>query len=228
MENILEAVFRSIASYIILILVTYFVGKNINSHKNYYSFAFSVTLGSFIANMGFNINIDFLTFLFSFTTVILMFYVSLLLSTRSQKLRKWLSGRPTILVEHGKILDENMKKIKFTVDDLTQRMRELGVFDINEVEFALLEASGELSILKRNEFKETTIKDFHFPLSKVPLPIELIMDGKIILKNLNSHYNLQWIQKECDKRNLKVEDIYYAVINSNGSLFVDTYSVTNR
>jgi uncharacterized membrane protein YcaP (DUF421 family) len=228
LENILEAVLRSIACYIILILVTFVVGKHLNSHKNYYSFAFSVTIGSFIANMGFNINIDFLPFLFSFITVILMFYISLLLSTKSRNLRSWLSGRPTIVIEQGKILDENLKKVKFTIDDLNQRMRELGVFDIYEVEFALLEVSGELSILKRQEFQETIKKDFQIPLSTVSLPIELIMDGKIIKKNLNSQYNNQWIQNECEKRKLRVEDIYYAVINSNGSLFIDTYSDKTR
>jgi uncharacterized membrane protein YcaP (DUF421 family) len=83
-------------------------------------------------------------------------------------------------MEEGKILDENMKKLKFTMDDLNQHLRELGVFDINEVEYALLEVSGVLSIKKKNRFLPLTKTDMNMnPSPSLSIPIELIMEGKV-------------------------------------------------
>jgi uncharacterized membrane protein YcaP (DUF421 family) len=224
MTDILIPVLRTGASFIILILTTLVIGKHVNSHKNHYSFALSITIGSFIANMGFDTNLKFRESFLAFLTLVLMFYGFMAISSRSRGIRQWLSGRPTVLIEKGNILEENMKKVKFSIDDLNQLLREKDVFNIFEVEYALLEVSGELSIQKKQPFRLTTKQDFHFPTSSEMLPVELIMDGKIIHKNITGRFSHEWIESECRKRNLRIEDIYYAVINSNGYLFVDKYS----
>lgn len=223
LDEILIPILRTIISFIALVIVNLFIGKHINSHKNYYSFSLSIVIGSFVANMGFDMNLSFWETFFSFVALILVFYLLLLLSSRSRRIRASLTGQPTVLIEKGKILEENMKEIHFSLDDLNQCLRELGIFDIYEVEYALLEVSGELSILKKTPFQAITKKDLQAAYAPVSLPIELIMDGKVIMENLTHHYNMGWIQTECKKRNIKIEDIYYAVINSNGSLFIDCY-----
>ena len=223
MEDTIIPIIRTGFSFILLVLVTLLIGKHINTHKNHYSFALSVTIGSFIANMGFDTKLNFFEMLLSFITLLVMFYFFLILSSRSRQLRKWLSGRPTVLIEEGKILEENMKKLKFSIDDLNQQLREKSIFNVEEVEYALLEVSGELSILKKEKFQTTTRKDFHFYSTKKTLPVELIMDGSLIRKNTDGKYSASWIINECKKRNLQVEDVYYAVVNSDGYLFIDTY-----
>jgi uncharacterized membrane protein YcaP (DUF421 family) len=223
MEDILIPILRTSVSFIILILTTMVIGKHINTHKNHYSFALSITIGSFVANMGFDVYLSFKSMLSSFCLLVIMFYLFMVLSSRSRNMRKWLSGRPTVLIENGKILDRNMKKVKFSIDDLNQFLRAKDIFNIAEVEFALLEVSGELSILKKKQFQYITRQDFNLPNSLESLPIELIMDGKIIKKNVSEKYNHKWIEAECKKRNLQIKDIYYAVVNSNGYLFVDKY-----
>lgn len=223
MEDTLIPMLRTGVSFIILLLVTLVIGKHINPHKNHYSFALSITIGSFIANMGFDTNLKFKEMLSSFFVLLIMFYLFMVLSSRSRNARKWLSGRPTVLIEKGKLLDKNIKKIKFSIDDLNQLLREKDIFNICEVEYALLEVSGELSILKKKPFQNTTKQDLNLPTYSESLPVELIMDGKIIKKNATGIYNREWIEVECKKRNLCIEEIYYAVINSSGYLFVDKY-----
>ncbi|KHE71497.1 DUF421 domain-containing protein, partial [Halobacillus sp. BBL2006] len=142
----------------------------------------------------------------------------------SRRLRFWFSGHPTVVIEGGKILEGNMKKIKFSLDDLNQHLRELGVFDIFEVDYALVEVSGELSVRKKSQFQPPTKHDLQLYSSPGTLPIEIIMDGTIIKKNLTARYHENWIHSECKKRNLKIENVYYAVVNSNGTLFIDTYN----
>lgn len=224
MDEVLIAVVRTLISFLLLVIVTLAIGKHINSHKNHYSFALSITVGSCIANMGFDTNIDFLNIFISFIVLVLLFYLFLILSSKNRLFRRWLSGRPTILMEKGKILDENMKKLKFTMDDLNQHLRELGVFDINEVEYALLEVSGVLSVKKKNRFLPLTKADMNMdPGPSASIPIELMMEGKVISKNLSPPYTLQWLESEANKRGITLHDIYYAVINSNGTLFIDLF-----
>lgn len=223
MDDILITAVRSIISFIVLLLVTFTVGKHINSHKNHYSFALSVTIGSLIANMAFNLDIK-LTYMFiSYITLIALFYLAMVLSTKSRKLRKWISGGPTVLIEQGKVLDHNMKKMKFSLDDLNQLLREKDVFDITQVEYALLEVSGELSILKKEAFLPTTKSDFSMTSTHSTLPVELIMEGEIISKNMGGRYSEEWVMNQCRMRNVQLKDIYFAVVNSKGNLFIDRY-----
>ncbi|MEH6955354.1 DUF421 domain-containing protein [Neobacillus drentensis] len=223
MEDILIPVLRTVGSFMILILVTLAIGKHINSHKNHYGFALSVTIGSYIANMGFDTNLKFKEMFISFLVLVLIFYLFMVLSSRSRVFRKWLSGRPTVLIEKGKLLDKNMKKVKFSIDNLNQLLREKEIFNIAEVEYAMLEVNGELSILKKVPFQNVIKKDFNIPNSSESLPVELVMDGKIIEKNASGIYSREWIEAEFKRRNLRIEEIYYAVVNSGGNLFVDKY-----
>ena len=222
-ETYLFPIFRTLASFIILIIVTLMIGKHINSHKTHYSFALSITIGSIIANMAFDSAIPFKEMLVSFITIIFIFYCFLVLSAKSRHIRAWFSGSPTVLIENGKILEHNMRKIKFSLDDLDQHLRELGVFDLNELEFVFLEVSGQLSIKKKAEYEPVSRKDLRLPAEREGIPRELIMDGKFIEKNLNETYSKQWVLQECKKRKLELKDVFYAVINSNGSLFIDQY-----
>ncbi|MEI2664148.1 DUF421 domain-containing protein [Rossellomorea sp. LJF3] len=224
MDGVLIPIGRTIISFLLMIMVTLVIGKHINSHKNHYSFALSITVGSFIANMGFDTGLNFSHTLISFLVLVLLFYLLLIISSKNRLFRRWVSGRPTILMEEGKILDENMKKSKFTMDDLNQHLRELGVFDINEVEYALLEVSGILSIKKKNRFLPLSKADMKMdPAPSASIPIELMMEGKVISENLTPPYTFQWLESEANKRGIRLNDIYYAVINSNGTLFIDLF-----
>ncbi|MEH7336351.1 DUF421 domain-containing protein [Neobacillus drentensis] len=225
MHVVVEAIIRTGISYIVLMVVSLWVGKQVNSHTNYYNFALSITIGSFIANMGFDTNLHFVPMISSFIALILIYFFLSLISANSRPFRSWLSGQPTVIIDNGKILDANMKKIRYTLDDLNQQLREQGIFDIFEVEYALLEVSGKLSVLKKTQYQNVSKKDFN-PANlneNVILPKELIMDGKLIEKNFNQNFSKQWLDQELKSRSLQIKAVQYAVISSNGSLFIDLF-----
>src|SRR5690554_6208083 len=87
-------------------------------------------------------------FLLLLVTRILGKQTILHVALKSRKLRKWISGAPTVLIEAGKVLEENMKKNKYTLDSLNEMLREKDIFDIEEVDYALLESNGKLSVMK--------------------------------------------------------------------------------
>lgn len=225
MEDTISSILRTVVSYFVLMTVMLWIGKQVNSHTNYYNFALSVTLGSFIANMGFDTNLKFIPMLASFLALILMYFFFSLISAKSRPFRRWLSGQSTVIIDKGKILEVNMKIVRFTLDDLNQLLREQGIFDIFEVEYAILEVSGNLSIMKKTQYQNISKKDFNTNNynQDIMLPIELIMNGSLVEKNFNKNYSRQWFYQELKTRNLQIKDIQYAVISSNGSLFIDLY-----
>ncbi|KAB2334879.1 DUF421 domain-containing protein [Cytobacillus depressus] len=225
MDIILQTILRTCASFIILLFVSLWVGKHINSHINHYNFALSITIGSFIANMGFDTNLKFIPMMSAFLTLVLIYFLISFISSRNRHLRKWLSGQPTVIIENGKILDSNMKKAKYSLDDLTQQLREKDIFDVSEIEFAILEISGKLSIMKKTKYQMITRRDLTPSMlnQTMNLPRELIMDGKVIGKNFNNHYSIEWLNQEIKRRNLQLKNIQYAVISSSGTLFIDLF-----
>ncbi|MGG1677024.1 DUF421 domain-containing protein [Neobacillus sp. NRS-1170] len=226
MHVVFEAIIRTCIAYIVLLGVSLWVGKQVNSHTNYYNFALSITIGSFIANMGFDTNLHFAPMISSFLALILIYFFLSLISANSRPFRKWLSGQPTVIIDNGKILDANMKKIRYTLDDLNQQLREQGIFDLFEVEYALLEVSGKLSVLKKTQYQNVSKKDVNPAANlneNVMLPKELIMDGKLIEKNFNHNFSKNWLDQELKLRSLEIKAVQYAVISSNGSLFIDLF-----
>jgi uncharacterized membrane protein YcaP (DUF421 family) len=224
-EHVLLSIVRSFTAFLVLMLVAIWLGKQVNSHKNYYNFALSLIIGSFMANMGFDTNIKFIPMLAGFLTIIIVYFLIAKISYRSRRFSHWFSGKPTVIIKDGKILEGDMKKIKFTLDNLNQQLRELGIFDVSEVEFALLEVSGNVSVLKKAKYQSLTKNDlFSFAQNqKLNFPVELIVEGNLIEKNFDDKYTREWLNQQLQLRNLKGEQVHYAVISTNGTLFIDLF-----
>lgn len=124
---------------------------------------------------------------------------------KSPKIRLLLDGKPTMIIENGKINFKEMLKQRYNLDDLLIQLRDKGIRNVEEVEYAILESNGTLSVFKYNLFK---IK------SNIPLPI--ILDGKInydTLKILNK--SKDWVTNILLDKNLKLEEVFYAFNKGN-------------
>lgn len=224
MSQWIETILRTIAIFILLMVITNLQGKQLSAHTLYYNLALWITLGSVAGNAAFNTNLDFFPMVISVMTICLMAYVLSFVSLKNRRLRKWISGYPTVIIEKGLLLDGNMKKMKYSLDELNEGLRKKDIFNIEEVEYAVLESNGALSVLKKEKYRPLTKQDVSLHTSQGEImPIELIMDGEIIHKNLNQPYTMDWLLQELKKRNITVEDTYYAVKGTNGKLYIDLY-----
>ncbi len=118
-----------------------------------------------------------------------------------------------------------MRKLKITLDTLNQELRSKNIFNIQDVHYAVLEMNGAISVLPKWESKPVTRKDLHLDdRSEHIFPIELIMDGSIIEANLKDNdITTEWLHSQIKKKGLSIENINYAVISSNGSIYFDEY-----
>ena len=106
-------------------------------------------------------------------------------------------GVPTILIQKGKILEKNMRKVKFDMNDLLEELRNAGYFNIAEVEYAIMEANGKVSVLPKVAYKPVTTKDMKLKIAQDSLIANVVIDGKIMKQNLkNMHKDEQWLNKQ--------------------------------
>lgn len=125
------------------------LGKQTLSNMNFHDFVTAVIMGAIAANLAFNEKMEVTHLLISLIVFTGTSYLLSKLNLRSRKIRLLAEGSPTVLIEGGKVLEQNLSKNKITLDSLNQALRQKEVFDINEVEYALLEVNGQVSVMKK-------------------------------------------------------------------------------
>jgi uncharacterized membrane protein YcaP (DUF421 family) len=221
---------RSIAALVLLLVIARILGKQTISNMTFNDFVTGITIGAIAANLAFNVKLTLWYFICSLVVITLTSYLLSIIAIKSRFMRKWISGSPTVMIEGGKILETNMRKVRYTIDSLNQSLREKEIFNIEEVEYALLEDNGKLSVLKKDEYSYVTKKDLHIISKIISFPIELIMDGDIIDINLERNgLTKEWLVNELKKQNKQISDVFYAVKGTRQQLVFDFYkdNITN-
>lgn len=138
---------------------------------------------------------------------------------------KYVDGEPVAVVMNGKIMEDAMKKARYRASDLMEQLRDKGVFDLNEVEFAILETNGQLSVLKKPQFQPVTPLHMNVPSIPNGMGTELIYDGQIVKQNLKDlSLTEEWLDSQLTTKGINnVSEVFLATITPSGSFFVDTY-----
>ena len=225
MPEHIEVIIRTIVAFSLLLIGARFLGKQTISQMTIFDFIAAITLGAITASLAYNTTLKPHTLILSFIIFVFVIFLIAVISTKSQKLRKIFAGNPTVVIQNGKILESNMRKMRYTLDYLNQQLREKDVFHIDEVQFAILETNGTLTVLKKPQYRNITRQDLMLMTTpEARLPIELIMDGEIIIKNLKDNkLTKNWLDTELSKRNLDVKEVFYAVLLANETVYIDTY-----
>jgi uncharacterized membrane protein YcaP (DUF421 family) len=226
MLEIAEIIFRTLLATFLLIIVTKLFGKFASRNVTYLGFMVHIMVGSIAANMAFNLKLKMINFIVCFAAFAFIILLLNFASQRTRRIRKWILGEPAVIIKDGKILEDNIRRAGFTLDSLTQELRFRDAFNVDEVEYAIIEPNGHLSLLKKPEYRSVVRKDLsigNLP-SRDTLPVELIMDGKIIEDNLLiNELDESWLLKELKKKNLDLKEVNYAIIGTNGQLYFDMF-----
>ncbi|MGG4218024.1 DUF421 domain-containing protein [Paenibacillus jamilae] len=220
-----ETMLRSISAFALMMFLARLLGKPTIAQMTYHDFVAVITLGSITANLAFNNTISIRILLTSMLTFTGIAYLLMVLAMKNQKLRSWFSGKPTVLIQEGKIMEGNMRKLKVTLDTLNQELRGKNFFNIQDVQYAVLELNGSISVLPKPDCMPVVKKDLHLKgQTELAFPIELIMDGDIIEANLQqNNLTTEWLQAQIKKKGLSLKEINYAVISTDGNVYFDEY-----
>ncbi len=137
------------------------------------------------------------------------------LTTRSIFFRKLFCGKPEILIENGNIVMSALRRNRVNLDELTMHLREKGIFDLNEVKFAILETNGQVSTLLYAKNRPASAKDCGIKVKDTHLPVTIISDGKLLKKNLSVAKKTEaWLDAELRSRNCKIKDVLLMTVDA--------------
>lgn len=144
------------------------------------------------------------------------------LNIKSFIFRKIEEGEPVILIEKGKLLYENLSKVKISISKLLMLLRQKDIFDIEDVDYAIFETDGYLTVLLKPEKLPTNAGDMKISKPENKLSADVIIDGKVILDSLISNgYTQDWLLQELHNQGItRPDQVFYASINKTGKLYI--------
>lgn len=177
-----------------LLILTKFMGKTQISQITPFNFISALVLGELVGNAIYSLDVNLLYILYSLGLWTFLVYFIEIATQKKRKLRAFFEDKPSVIIVNGQIDFVELKKSKLDLDELQGLLRQKDVFLIKEVEFAILETNGALSILKTEDTNNI----------KMTLPVNLIMDGEVIPENLKvSGHDMKWIDNELNIRGIK-------------------------
>lgn len=217
MSNFLNICFRTILVLIILFFITKMMGKKQISELNFFDYVVGITIGSIAADISLDIEKNMIAgiaalFIYGFISYIISF-----VSIKSILARRFFIGVPTVLVEKGKIIESGLKKTKIDVNDLLMGARENGYFNLDEIDYALMEVNGNISFLPKEKEKPVTKRDMKIKCSNEGLTVNAIIDSKYMVNNMKAiNKDKEWLDHELKVNGYdNYDNILLATIDNN-------------
>ncbi|MFZ3578744.1 DUF421 domain-containing protein [Virgibacillus sp. DJP39] len=224
MPDWVNVIARSIILIIVLFLMTKALGKKQLSEMNVFEYITGIVIGSIVAMHTADGNS---TFSHAIAALFVWFAIPFaveIISEKSKSFRSFTQGKSTVFIQDGKVMEDNMKKERFTSDELLEKLRSNQIFKTADVEFAVLEPSGNLNVMPKKENQPLTAKVLGIKLPTEREPQTVVMDGKVLLEPLaNLSLNTNWLETELDKINVSVENVFLAQADTDGQITVDLY-----
>lgn len=211
-----------IIGFFLLLFLTKMLGKTQISQLTPFDFISALVLGELVGNAIYDKKVHLGMIIFATFVWGLLIFVTEWVTQKFRKTRSLLEGKPSILIRKGKIDRNALKKNKIDIDQLQSLLRQKNTFSIQEVEYAILETTGEISVLKKPEHLPPTNEDLSLPLKPVHLTFPLISDGKVDKNNLKeAGFDESWLMKQLKEKKIsKPEDVLYAEWNKTLGFYI--------
>lgn len=207
---------RTIILYLILIAVVRLMGKRQLGQMEPAEFVVTMLVANLASIPMQDGGIPLLSGLVPILTVLGVGMILSVLSLRLVRVRRWLCGKPVILIENGKILQNNLRRTSITMDELTGHLREKDVLSIDQVQFAILETDGNFSVFPYPKFKPASAKDAGINAGPQFLPITIIEDGHLFRENLElSGKNDSWLSSVLQKHSALISSTWLLTVDKN-------------
>ncbi|TYP74891.1 DUF421 domain-containing protein [Paenibacillus methanolicus] len=227
MPDWLEAAARTLTAIVILFFLTKMLGKRQVSQLSVFEYMTGITIGSLAAYVSINLSTPWYLGLVSLVVWVSFSYGMEFAQMKSKRVRAFVEGKATVLIQQGRVLEANMREERLTTDELLQELRRSGVFRLADAEFALMETSGEINVMTAGDTRPLTKRDFGMHTGMKHEPIAVLMDGTVMEEQLASiRLNRGWLDHELARRGLAAEDVFLAQLDADGELYIDLYRDT--
>ena len=210
--------FRSVVLYFVVVLIMRIMGKRQIGQLQPYELVIALMISELASMPMQNTGIPLFHGVIPIITLLVL---QVLISTwqlKSETARLIFCGQPSILIEKGKINIKELKNNRININDLLEELRLKDYFNLDDIEYAILETRGQITIIPKSELEPATRKDLNVKSSQNMLPVTLILDGKVNDRNLKLiKKDKSWLNKQLNKNNISSADqIFLALLDSQG------------
>ena len=212
---------RAILLYVILMLSMRAMGKRQMGQFQPYEFVLVLLIANLVSTPMSNVSTPLLGGLLPVGALFVVHALITLLCMRSDRMRAFLCGKPSVIIERGVIRQEELKKLNLTLSDLMEGLRACGLSDPSQVCTAVMEANGSISAFPHSAHRPPTAGEAGIALPYEGLPLILIMDGRVQIHSLKSgHLTEAWLREQLQPLGLRVQDVFLCSLGTDGRLFV--------
>lgn len=211
MPEWVEVIIRSLAIIAGLFFISKLLGKKQLSKLSFFEYVVGITIGDIAGTLSMDTNLNLTNGIISIAIWVMIPVIISFISMKSPSFQQFIEGKPTVFIKNGKIMEENLKKEKYPLAALLEQLRKNNVHHASDVEFAILETTGELSILLKKEKQPITVGDIKSNVAPVKEPQTVIMDGKIMDEALSTTgLNRRWLKEKLDQLGVAVENVFFS------------------
>ena len=212
--------FRAILLYIIVLIVMRLMGKREIGQLQPFELAISIMIADLASIPMTDTGVPISNGIIPILGLLVMHLVISVVNLKSIKAREIICGKPRILIYRGRIDEKALKKERFTINELEERLRGNNVVNLCDVEYAILETSGNITVIQKPEKRNTIPEDFNIVPDYEGISYDLVVDGKIMDENLKKlGKNYQWLKKQVEKFNIRPEESLVVTIDGKGQIF---------
>lgn len=212
--------FRAIVLYIVVLIVMRLMGKREIGQLQPFELAISIMIADLAATPMAETGVPITNGIMPILGLLVMHLSISMLNIKSTKAREIICGRPSLLIFRGKIDQKVLKKERFTINELEERLRDNNIFNIGDVEYAILETSGQVTVIPKPAKRPTIPEDFNIEPKYEGIPYDLVVEGKVMYKNLEKlGKNYTWLKKQTEKFGIKPEEALIVTIDGEDKFF---------
>ena len=222
MNEITQIFLRSIFAFGLAFIMARLLGRKLISQMTFFDFLVGISLGTLTASLALGTRYTIAGAMTGLVTFSLLTITMGFLSIKSFKARKLFESEPVVVVSNGRIVDQNMKKIRYDLDSLMMHLRHKNVFNVGDVEFAILETDGKISVELKSQKQPVTPSDLNIPTQYKGLMKELIVDGNVMEENLTKiNLSKEWLEDKLKNKGINSPNVvFFAGLDTTGNLYV--------
>lgn len=210
--------FRAFILYFLVVLVIRMMGKRQIAQMQPFELVITILIAELAATPMENSAIPLISGVIPILTLLSIQVIVSFISIKSEIFREIVCGKPSILIDKGRIVQSEIRRLRINMNDLLEQLRSKDYPNLSDVEYAILETNGQLSILPKSHKRQVNVSDLNVKAEAEELPVTLIVDGKLVEKNLKkTGHNQDWLLMQLKKRNIdKIEDAFFAFLSTDG------------
>ncbi|WP_127532689.1 DUF421 domain-containing protein [Paenibacillus kobensis] len=223
MPTWLEVALRTLSAVSILFLMTKLLGKRQISQLSLFEYITGLSIGNIAAYISLDTDSKWYLGLLALSVWVLVSVGMEFATMKSRRIRNFVDGKGRVLIDKGTLIEKNLFKERVTLDEFMEKMRSKSIYQVADVEFAVMESNGDITFMLKKDLQPLTAQSLGWAMKPERQPESIVMDGIVIEEALRkSGYNQAWLNQQLSVKGVKLEEVFLAQVDDAGNVTIQT------